>query len=772
MMELKDYDEITLVDIVSEWRYRLHIERQTPGPHTLHTMGSEEEATQRLDSQPMCGASADLWTESDEPVAEAANHNTELASSNTTVVSRGTKRKLSFSEQEETKRSKVASETLSDVMHHSTVGHARSRGVKLSRDDSLLSGDTVKISSRDLLIKKRIGFGSCGEVMLAEWHQTPVAVKRIFRTLLHEDVLLEFKAEANMLKKLRHPNIVMLMGVCMAEEELCLVTQYMPRGSLRDVLNTTSLEYKVMLKMAIDAAKGMNYMHLFDPPIMHRDLKSHNLLVDENYGVKVTDFGLAKFHNEDKNMTFCGTLPWTAPEVFEAKGYTTKADVYSYGIVLWELWTRQEPYQGLNKAQIIIGVTQNTLRPALPDEASKKQMTAVESEYVALMTACWAHEPELRPSFAQILERLQGMLNAVEAREGSGTVSPAVNHATSSANHMTELMTSPQFMTQKFRETAVSVLKNNWEINGSELEFLEELKQSDKHMLYKGRYRGQDVCIKVLKDQTNNTQFKQFEQEFNVLAAVKGSHVTMFYGCVLRPLLCLVTEYVPYGSLLDLMTRATNLKFDWGVVITLATETATALNVLHQWRPQILHRDVKASNLLVDTHWIVKVADFGLARFNDTQNNSTLAKLRGTYLYSAPEVYAKHEYTTKSDVYSFGIVLWELVTKCMTGHYQRPYSEHQNLRYDFQIIIQTSQHNLRPTIPPNCPPMFVELMTKCKHNNSAGSVTQANIYLHLGWDADPDKRPSFQDIITALQKVKELYTKERSKKKEQQQNVN
>jgi len=91
---------------------------------------------------------------------------------------------------------------------------------------------------------------------------------------------------------------------------------------------------------ATDAAQGMNYLHTFSPPIIHRDLKSHNLLVDENFCVKVTDFGLAKLMSTETAKTFCGTMPWTAPEIFKSDGYTTKADIYSFGtafccIVLW-----------------------------------------------------------------------------------------------------------------------------------------------------------------------------------------------------------------------------------------------------------------------------------------------------------------------------------------------------------------------------------------------------------------------------------------------------
>lgn len=144
---------------------------------------------------------------------------------------------------------------------------------------------------------------------------------------------MEFVKEATMLMKLRHPNIVLFMGTLVTNNEFCIgimasslnnskVTEFMSLGSLRHVLDDSKIELSIesRLSMALDAAKGMNYLHNLDPPVIHRDLKSQNLLVNKELVVKVTDFGLAKM-NEIKEMstTFCGTLPWTAPEILTGK---------------------------------------------------------------------------------------------------------------------------------------------------------------------------------------------------------------------------------------------------------------------------------------------------------------------------------------------------------------------------------------------------------------------------------------------------------------------
>ncbi|KAJ1489746.1 kinase-like domain-containing protein, partial [Baffinella frigidus] len=156
--------------------------------------------------------------------------------------------------------------------------------------------------------------------------------------------------EILLITTLHHPNIVQLLGVCDSRNaqggrEMLLVMEYLQHGSLNEVL----LDFNIALtdkrkqQMALDAAKGMLYLHTLLPPVLHRDLKSPNLLVDERAGrftVKIADFGLSRFRVE-YTMTFCGSPKWTAPEVLNGENYGTAADSWSFGVVLWEIATRK-----------------------------------------------------------------------------------------------------------------------------------------------------------------------------------------------------------------------------------------------------------------------------------------------------------------------------------------------------------------------------------------------------------------------------------------------
>ena len=191
---------------------------------------------------------------------------------------------------------------------------------------------------------RRVGAGAFAVVYEGKYRGQSVAVKHLQLANINEKVILDFHTEVAMIKSLRHPNIVHAMGACI--DPICLVTEFCTRGSLFGILHkkTLKLPWELRLKLGMDAARGMRFLHTHKPTIIHRDLKSLNLLVDEQWTLKVTDFGLSRFKSQQLMTGQCGTFQWMAPEVVASQSYTEKADVYSFGVNLWELWTRKVPY--------------------------------------------------------------------------------------------------------------------------------------------------------------------------------------------------------------------------------------------------------------------------------------------------------------------------------------------------------------------------------------------------------------------------------------------
>lgn len=124
-------------------------------------------------------------------------------------------------------------------------------------------------------------------------------------------------------------------------------------------------------------------------------------MVDNNFNAKICDFGLSRYMKTDQTMTFCGTPYWTAPEIIRQEPYTEKADVYSYGIVLWELITAQEPYSGMESMEVAYAAAERGLRPSIP--------TVCPEGYAELMQRCWSDNPEERPDFNEVLQILFAM---------------------------------------------------------------------------------------------------------------------------------------------------------------------------------------------------------------------------------------------------------------------------------------------------------------------------------------------------------------------------
>jgi len=277
----------------------------------------------------------------------------------------------------------------------------RERGMHLGSEDI----EKFQFTRTDIKVNKLIGKGSYGEVYLATLvpkDNREVAVKRLYVGQMKAEHVEAFCAEASLMCQLRHKNVVEFIGAVTEPANLCLITQYCAKGSLSDLLanKDTEMNFARKIQLAIDAAEGMWYLHSSNPSILHRDLKSDNLLVCEDWTAMVSDFGLTRFLNREKKMTGVGTPMWMAPEIILGKQYTEKADVYAYGIILWEILTRMELYSDKEVMQIVVEVVNNSLRPELPDFAK-------DSPLVPLMEDCWAADPNMRPTFDIILDRLQ-----------------------------------------------------------------------------------------------------------------------------------------------------------------------------------------------------------------------------------------------------------------------------------------------------------------------------------------------------------------------------
>jgi len=199
--------------------------------------------------------------------------------------------------------------------------------------------------------------------------------------------------------------------------------EYMPRGSLFQLIHNpeVSLDWPVVQKIAVEICRGMAYLHGCNPPLIHRDLKPHNLLVDETWRVKVCDFGLSRFWEAKRDMTACGTPAYAAPEVLRNSAYSVSADVYSFALVLWELITRQPLYPGMPPFQIIFTVGTQGTRPALPPTC--------DPALARVITDCWAEDPESRPSFVALAERIGSI-----GKEGSQSGSDAGSRSGSSGS--------------------------------------------------------------------------------------------------------------------------------------------------------------------------------------------------------------------------------------------------------------------------------------------------------------------------------------------------
>ncbi|KAM7280219.1 hypothetical protein ACFE04_007353 [Oxalis oulophora] len=294
-----------------------------------------------------------------------------------------------------------------------------------------------EIDLSNLELRHLVAHGTYGTIYRGSYQDQDVAVKLldwgedgIVTAAEAEALRASFQQEVAVWHKLDHPNVTKFIGASMGTSNLkipsqtddqrstpsnacCVVLEFLPGGTLKQYLIRSSrkkLAFKVVVQLALDLSRGLSYLH--SKKIVHRDVKTENMLLDARRNLKIADFGVARVEAQNpKDMTGeTGTLGYMAPEVLDGKPYNRRCDVYSFGICLWEIYCCDMPYPDLSFADVSAAVVRQNLRPEIP--------RCCPSSLTSIMRKCWDGNPEKRPEMDEVVR----MLEAIDTNKGGGMI--------------------------------------------------------------------------------------------------------------------------------------------------------------------------------------------------------------------------------------------------------------------------------------------------------------------------------------------------------------
>ncbi|WVZ79684.1 hypothetical protein U9M48_027237 [Paspalum notatum var. saurae] len=494
-----------------------------------------------------------------------------------------------------------------------------------------------------------------------------------------------FDNEASNLMKLKHPNVVLLVGwcseteniyveyhgkyICAEKSERLLCLEYMPNGSLREYLSdeASGLGWDIRYKIIKGICYGLHYLHeewQHNAPIIHMDLKPSNILLDNNMVPKIADFGLSRLFSETKTWTrttSCdGTLGYMAPEYINRGLISTKSDIFSLGVMIIEIVTGYRDYPdetGISSEEFIKLVLKNWRNRMKTSHC----YTTQENDCQQIRTCtqiglvCVDHNRSKRPTTRHIIKMLQGSIDFRGRKEndagevlGSGATSsllPKNDSETSSTS------TEPLFYISPNRRKIQSWNRGVLLGTGSFGTVYEGI--SDE---------GTFFAVKEVNlfDQGHNAKkcISQLEQEIAFLSRFKHENIVQYYDTDKEDSkLYIFLELVTQGSLASLYQKY-HLRDTH--VSAYTRQILNGLTYLHE--RDIIHRDIKCANILVHANGSVKLADFGLAK--EISKFSATKSCKGTVYWMAPEVVnPKKTYGPAADIWSLGCTVLEMLTR-------------------------------------------------------------------------------------------------------------
>ncbi|MBA0564762.1 hypothetical protein Golob_009675 [Gossypium lobatum] len=553
-----------------------------------------------------------------------------------------------------------------------------------------------------------------------------------------------------------------------------IVYELMPNGSLETQLHGpsrgSSLTWDMRMKIALDTARGLEHLHEHcNPPVIHRDLKSSNILLDSAFNAKLSDFGLAVTDaaQNKNNLKLSGTLGYVAPEYLLDGKLTDKSDVYAFGVVLLELLFGRKPVEKLARAQCqsivtwaMPQLTDRSKLPSIVDPVIRDTMDLKHLYQVAAVAVlCVQPEPSYRPLITDVLHSLIPLVpmelggtlrihrkkkknnseklltqaddQSLEDAEKGVALSPSSFFAKCNSLSTLSLKGFASFIDYKMIEKAT---KNFDKIN--------ILDESGFKLVYKAILdNGTEVAVKKVFCLTKGIQ-REFENEVKLLSRFHHSNVISSYGySIENETGFVVYELMHNGSLeTQLHGPSRGSQLSWHRRLKIALDIARGLQYLNELCiPPIIHRNLKPSTILLDSNFNAKISDFGMAAVvagggGKEGGLSRSLNFLGKTGPIAPESILNGILTDMSDVYAFGVILLELVL----GRKALEMSEVSGQECLARGVL-TDRHVM---------PNFVDPVIR--GTMSVNHLNQVGVIAYLCLEDEPKYRPLITDILNSL----------------------
>ncbi|CAI9284513.1 unnamed protein product [Lactuca saligna] len=586
--------------------------------------------------------------------------------------------------------------------------------------------DAIKKATNEFAIDNHIGGGGFGpvfkgELISDEKTTKTVAVKCLNRKFGQGDP--EFLKEIIMLSAYKHENIISLLGYCEEKDEKILVYEYASKKSLDKHLTSHELTWVKRLKICIGAARGVAYIH--NPAgghqrLLHRDIKSSNILIDENWNAKIADFGLAKIAPANQQNSFIitnnnnvvGTVGYTDPQYMERGILTKESDIYSFGVVLFEVLCGRVCIININDTStpfLTHIVRYHHRRKKLKELVCRNIKDEIHPSSYKIFSEiayqCLHGEYDLRPSIEQIVRELETSLEYQSVADTNSSLVKEFGHL----------------------RIGLDIIKHATNNFGDD-HFIAEGGSAGN--LYRGEFKhskGQVMCAVKRLDCTIADTDLLFWREIMLLTSYKHQNIVSLRGfCDESKEKIIVYDYAIHQRLDVLLLDP---KFTWIQRLKACLGAACGLEYLHDHKGTH-HGHIRSANILLDRNWNAYITDIGLSRYGkDNEDHRILFFDEEVPLGYFDPIYKDTVLLTKeSDVYSLGVVLFEALCSrpCIDNSYE-------DARRSLPILIKKNyleqkldsvvDDNLRQQIGQSCFDTFVGLAYQCLESNKSRRPT-------------------------------------------------